>query len=690
MYRRLTKTVVDKGKLIPLAEVESHVTDRKVDWYCSPYIYGEDAVTYFKEHKNSLNGFVGKVFTNELYWDIDAKGDFEKARENTVKLLTKLEELGALYNCRVYFSGFKGFHVFLYTKREFSPIETANICFNIVKDAELDLDTFDTSVYNLNRIFRINNTVNIKSGLYKIELHLDEMDSLSEKGVKDLATDQRHLDKEVEACEEAVIASIFETYNKVPEAPKTKLQLVRPINDEAPPPEEILANVPKGKRRCVHLLENGYFSPGEREVACNYLAAYHKFSGYDKEQSVAIIQTAIEKRSRIFPEAETPSEMEFLRPITQVYDNPNYRGGIYKCHDIKINKWCEAAGCEHKRVSKLMRAEDLCELYVKYGNEAQKQYPKTGLKYLDERVRLRPKNFSIINGANGSGKTSLAIQIMENLNRQKIYNIMFSMDMADSSLFEKLGSRFTDFTQEEVEKAFNIHTRDAHTMQLVMQSIKERLPYTIFDFTSSVSSEQITETINNANAQFGIRIEVAFIDYAGKLSSDNENAYANATYNAVMASDISKKTNCHLLYLSQVSREQGDHTTPMRTSRVAKESGAWEETATCVINVWRPLADGANPEYDRYMNVYIGKNRSGKIEEGVFIWEGVKGLIRDITFQEYADYRDICTQLKLRAPIMFREKLSTGELVQQPRLEGMTRKTTDEIERKELYKRSNE
>jgi hypothetical protein len=195
------------------------------------------------------------------------------------------------------------------------------------------------------------------------------------------------------------------------------------------------------------------------------------------------------------------------------------------------------------------------------------------------------------------------------------------------------------------------------------------------------------ETINNANAQFGIRIEVAFVDYAGKLSSDLENAYANSTYNAMMASDIAKKTNTHLLYLSQVSREQGDHTSPLRTSRVAKESGSWEENATCVINVWRPLADGANPEYDKYMHLYIGKNRSGKIEEGVFMWEGSKGSIRDISFQEYAEYRDICTQLNVKAPVMFREKLSNGDVIQKDRLEF--RKGTDEVNPEKLRKFNN-
>jgi KaiC/GvpD/RAD55 family RecA-like ATPase len=686
MYRRLTKTVADKGKLLPIDQIESNVLDRTVDWYCSTFIYGEDAFEYFQTHNNSVNGYTGEVYTDTLYWDLDAEGDYKKAHSNLMKLAYKLADLGLDKGLRVYFSGNKGFHLFLETTRKFTPIETANICYNLAKDADVDPDVFDASVYNVNRILRITNTRHQKSGLYKIELDLSEVEKKSEKEIRLLAAKPRDIAIKTERQNVDVL---YETYNKVPETPKTKLQLVKPATGEdVPAPEEILAHVPKGKRRCVHLLENGYFGPGEREVACNYLAAYHRYSGYDQEQSVAIIATALEKRKRIFPEVKDFTEMEFLRPITQVYANENYRGGIYKCHDVKIAKWCRHAGCEHKqRSSKLFRAEDLCDIYVKYGNEAQLQYPKTGLKWLDERIRLRPKNFSVINGANGSGKTSLAVQIMENLNRQKIYNIMFSMDMADSSLFEKLGARFTNYTQEEVERAFNIHTRDESVMQVVMTAIKERLPYTIFDFTSAVTSEQIVETINNANAQFGIRIEVAFIDYAGKLTSEADNSYMSATHNAVTASDNAKNTNCHLIYLSQVSREQGDHTTPMRTSRVAKESGAWEENATCVINCWRPLADGANPDYDNYMHLYIGKNRSGRIEEGVFMWEGIKGVIRDISFQEYVEYREICTQLKLKAPTMFKEKLSTGEVVQTDRLN--LRKSTDEIDEQAIRKRSN-
>jgi KaiC/GvpD/RAD55 family RecA-like ATPase len=687
MYRRLTRTVADKGKLYPVDQVESNITDRSIDWYCSPFIYGEDALEYFKSHNNSINGYAGEVYTDSLYWDLDAEGDYKKAHQNLMKLAYKLAELGYGAGLRVFFSGNKGFHLFLETTRKFSPVETANICYNLTKAAEVDLDVFDASVYNVNRIFRIADTKHQKSGLYKVELDLSEVEGKPEKEIREIAKKPRQITFKVEKQD---VTALYETYNKVPETPKTKLQLVRPASDDAPAPEEILAHVPKGKRRCVHLLENGYFGPGEREVVCNYLAAYHRYSGYDKEQSMAIIATALEKRKRIYPEVKEFTELEFLRPISQVFDNENYRGGIYKCHDVKISKWCGLAGCEHKQAhgQKLFRAEDLCEVYMRYGNEAQLQYPKTGLKWLDERIRLRPKNFSMINGANGSGKTSLAVQIMENLNRQKIYNIMFSMDMADSSLFEKLGARFTSYTQEEVERAFNIHTRDINIMNTVMTAIKDRLPYTIFDFTSAVTSEQIVDTINNANAQFGIRIEVAFIDYAGKLTADAENSYMSATHNALTASDNAKQTNCHLIYLSQVSREQGDHTTPMRTSRVAKESGAWEENATCVINCWRPLADGANPDYDVYMHLYIGKNRSGRIEEGVFMWEGVRGFIRDITFQEYVDYREICSQLKLKAPTMFKEKLSTGEVVQTDRLN--LRKSSDEIDEQAIRKRNSQ
>lgn len=52
-YVRITKTLKDKGILIPEAEV-SGLIDQTSPFFQSLYYYGKDALDYFRSNKNSI------------------------------------------------------------------------------------------------------------------------------------------------------------------------------------------------------------------------------------------------------------------------------------------------------------------------------------------------------------------------------------------------------------------------------------------------------------------------------------------------------------------------------------------------------------------------------------------------------------------------------------------------------------
>lgn len=686
MYRRVTQTVQDRGELVRLEDVEKAVKSRSKDWYYSPYVYSDEVVEYWnnnlicttKNCKNkkkegdpdtctkcgkgryepSIKGYNGEAWTDVLYWDLDCEGDFEKVRQSALSLVEYLDDKGLGDGIEFYFSGNKGVHVLLHTENKFTPKETSVICYKIAKDAGVNVsdNILDTSVYNITRIFRFADTRHPKSKLYKIRLTDDE---LANDSIEQIHVKAKKIRKGVEFPKITKVDA--EKFRKLAEKPKKKesnlisFETMKAINIDGPDTHFDPRNAPQGKRRCIYVLENGYIAPGERHNAVIRMAAYYKAKGTEYDQAYRLIVKALERRVEIYPDANEFEEEELNRDIGEVYSD-SWNGGAFSCKDDAfLQSKCDLGDgpCyyEHHKTtpSAVVNIAGLFDKYLEYGDEALEEYPKTGVEWLDKKLRLRPRNFSIINGANGSGKTSLMINMIHNLNKQKIYHLVFSLDMADTSFFEKLGATFTDYSQEQIEEAFNVHSRNPKVIQEVAAALRDSLPYTLFDFTSAADSKHLEKVLNRLKVDEGLDIRVAFVDYAGRLIGSHDNEFANSSENALMANDIAKRTGVHLIYLSQVSREKGDHTTSLRSSRIAKHSGAWEENATIILNVWRPFGNGLQGN-DNYIHLYIAKNRSGSLGERALWWEGKTGLIRELSKPEFDHYKTQCIDNEIDVP----------------------------------------
>lgn len=658
-YVRLTKTVQDKGRLVKPSELDKLVEDRNIDWYYSPFTYGEDALEYFEEHSRSIKGYTGDVYTKTLYWDLDCDGNFEKVRENAAHLINYLNDEGYINGVEVFFSGSKGVHVLLHTKNKFTPAQTKKVCYNVAVAAGVDPTVFDTTVYNVNRIFRIPYTKHQKTGMFKIHLDIEELFEETEENIKKAASDARHIDWDTEKVD---AQKLLDQFGKVEETimVSNDTSKVLTSNDITSKYGDFNPyDCPPEKRRCIYILENGYFGPGERENATIRLAAYYRGQEKTQEEAVQLIVDALNKREQVYGPQNKWTLSDIERNLAQVY-SPGWNGGTYSCKsDEFLRSKCDLGGgpccLEHNNDERInvVNIGALINQYIEYGNDALKAYPKTGIPWVDDNIRIRPRNFSIINGANGSGKTSLVIQIIENLNLQNVPNIFFSLDMANTSLFEKLGARYTKYSQREVEAAFNVNTRNPIVMEEVAAAVKEALPLTVFDFTSSVNSDHIEKTIRvlKTREQNPINIQVAFIDYAGRVTGDKDNEFSNATQVALEANDIAKRTNTHIMYLSQIPREDGDHTDAILSSRVSKHSGAWEENATFIMNCWRPFGNGLRKN-DRFFHIYIAKTSSGPLGERAFNWDGKTGSVWEMTPKEFDEYYHLCeAEDGMRKPI---------------------------------------
>ena len=671
-YVHIKNGLADRGEIIPLDDVFFYIEDVQnaayiqsqesevektipEDWYTSSFYFDETALEYFESSSwndkpktpNSIAGYPENGYTTSLYWDIDNE-DFEKATDDASKLVEYLIKEGYESNIEIFFSGNKGYHIYLRSDTEFSHSITSAVCHDIAKKAEAVIDSV---VYNKTRAFRLPNTKHQKTGLYKVQLTVNELFELPVDEIRDIGLEP----KKLYPAKLTNLDNLLEEFVKKEEKFKRETPAADVIDFNTAKLNDIeldMSKCPPDMRRCIYRIKNGYFGPGQRENALIRLASYFKTKGEDKEQVKGILDIALTKRARVYPNVKEAKEADTNRVLDTVFSE-NWNGGAYSCKtDIFLQNHCDGkTGCKalspetsnrtkEKKKGKIYTAASLGQHIKEEMQEAPDEYPKFGMTWLDSRVYIRPKNFSVWNAANGAGKTSAIVRVMEQLNRQKMHHCFFSMDMSDLSLFFKLATRHTEYNMLEIEGFFNPNqaTYNPEIRDSILKTVATKYPYTFFDFRSSLDLMDMEDVVNDLNNEDGVKIHMAFVDYAGRIVGENDSAYANATGHATLLNDVAKRTNCHWTVLSQISREQGDHTTPIYSSRVSKDSGAWEENATFVLNFWRPFGNDTTKGSDMSFHVYIAKNRSGKLEETALGWEGATGEIFEMELAQEQDY----------------------------------------------------
>lgn len=157
-----------------------------VDCYRSWCRYDRGLYDYWKSHDRHVAGYAGPCYSDYLPIDID-NVDLDKALETCRNFLRYLENAYdvPLKSLRDYFSGFKGFSIEIPTVL-FGDVQPATELPDVFKEVakELKFDDFDLMLYKRNGLWRLPNTINSKSGLYKIPLSVNQVFDLSVDEIK--------------------------------------------------------------------------------------------------------------------------------------------------------------------------------------------------------------------------------------------------------------------------------------------------------------------------------------------------------------------------------------------------------------------------------------------------------------------------------------------------------------------------
>ena len=181
-------TPVNRGIMIEANKLINYVSNEPL--YRSVYLYDESAIEYVKEN-NTLKNFFGIRYIDKIPIDID-KGDNsdEKTLDILRNLILELEEADIdEHSVQCYFSG-SGYHLIVSGELfNFKPgIDLPYIVKQTLKGL---IPYLDSSIYMRTGIYRVQHTINKKTGLYKIPLYRDEIMNMDVKDIFDLAKTNR-------------------------------------------------------------------------------------------------------------------------------------------------------------------------------------------------------------------------------------------------------------------------------------------------------------------------------------------------------------------------------------------------------------------------------------------------------------------------------------------------------------------
>lgn len=619
-YIRLSKGLADKFyKLIPATENIYDYIDHNRDYYSSIFRYNEKHFQHWKA-QGSIAG-ITDVTTNCLVWDFDNKEDVNKAKEQAEILVKRLIDSDIDSSAiQISFSGAKGFAVVIEGTQQFTPSEFKTITAKVAEGLK-----YDESVSDASRLFRVPATKHPKSGLYKRPLTMDQFKTLSVDEIKGLAA----------LPPDETVSNVINSW--VPTEIPSSITYIPPKKDKVKQsgaiPEELdFSKKPKWLSETKYALQNGFFEGGERNEAMMILAATYRMQGFPKVVTHRMLKGVAELQAKRTNSEPFSSDEIWGNIVSVVYGN-HWKGGTYGPNHPLLQRTREKYNLKDTSKDAMLPAHihDIHPKFKNYVMNIDKNTIKTGIKSLDDAVFISTgANVGIV-GAPGSGKSSIALDILSNTSRAGIKSVFISLDMARTRIYEKLLYRVSGKSRRDLYEIFQKHPIQE---ELLLNQIKEEYGNVYFYDKSASSVEEICAYIDACN-ELAVtpedRVKLVVLDYFEMVSVDgNGDETSNSKKVAMQLQGIVNNYDVAQIVLTQPNKFSGSMEQPIKSYTNIKGSSFLAQSFRIVLGIYREGFDPQHPEDDKYLSVNVLKNDLGETAHLDFYWEGKRGKITEI------------------------------------------------------------
>lgn len=561
----------NRNKIFTTTEFKLNGID--VDCYRSLFLYNFD-LKDFVNKTGSVKGFKGKHIADTIAIDFDGD-DLQTVRNEVVNFCNYFSHMFDLPidHLRLSFSGNKGFHVCIPIQAFCdSPIPKDNffeIVKNIVRDIAGDFKFIDYSIYESKRLFRLLNTKNSKSGLYKIPLSFNELKTLSIQEIKSLAAKPRTIDV-LPVSEIAVVKALNEVYQKWYAAGNETTKLISTNQNKR---DEIL-----------EIFQNGV-EESNRHASLIKITAMLQNKGLDYGFILPILEQWNKLNRPPLPGERLEAEAK-------------------RCYeDLQKNRKQDLSEV------KIFSIQDAEREYREYIAKMDSVKVKTGFPSVDNKMRgIMPGETMCILGKTSIGKSAVLQNI--GMNHVKVSNepvLFFSLEMPITSVFERAFQIENDVSGYEIENDYKHGKLKNIQTHLLFTNLKNF--YTITQ--SGLTLEEIKNLARFAEENiYRQKTGLILIDYLGLISGEGNDIYQQVSRIARSTKDLAKELNVPIIFLSQVNRSAKESYDELILGS-ARDSGAIDEASDFILGIWKDKEKENEKDVEIKMKVGILKNRKG-------------------------------------------------------------------------------
>lgn len=572
--------------------------------FCSYFRYEKSFADYVKR-TGSVRGYKGRMYSDIWPCDVDST-DLSVSLDRTRRIVDYLLSKDVPeQDLKVSFSGAKGFHVCLAsTLFDLAPMEGLDQVYKVMarilsKDMEVDIDP---TIYDAMRLFRLENSLNQKSGLYKIPLTVEELFTLTVDEIKELAKQPRILSAPVRVgIPNDYLMGVFLA---ALESTEKKQQVKINGNREAV--------VGRHAKPCIARLLAGVSesNPGRNNAAMR-LAVHYKKEGMPAEAVLGLLKGWNENNGPPLDEAALGQVVEHV--FSGKYD--------FGCNDAILRAFCGPDCIMHKRKEErqaqckdMAPLASLVESYAESLNRTGRIF--LGIPEIDTATRgMVPGEVVMLMARSGVGKTAAVLHTLFS-KPSEVPAIFFSMEMPATQIFERAASMVTGLGAEDLEGLM----QDPDERAAVSKIVAEKFQNVYIVDKDALTIKEIEKYIDAAEKEvLHQKVRLVIIDHLGRMVRGGKPEYEELSALARGMKQLAKDREVIVYDVVQVGREQGGDGTIELGLSAARGSGQIEEGADLLLAMWRPDLKDQNRDWD-VAKIAAVKNRKGRLVQTSMIF----------------------------------------------------------------------